>query len=318
MHHSSRTKVGISIGIMLILVWFGAPAASFAQNDGPPPRCFAETGQCLEGTFQFYWQAQGDLPIFGYPIHPADLAVNTETGTLHLAQWLERARFEVHEENSPPYTILLGRLGEERLRQLGVDWRTLPQEPNPRPGCLWFPETGHNVCDQQPGVGFKTYWQRHGLQDRRLTPYGRSLALFGFPITAAQEEVTSSGERILTQWFERARLEWHPANARPYRVLLGRLGSEVAMNRAPEITIQGRVDNVDLVAHRIGLAAKSNGVDTIVVSAETRITRQSDGKNLSIQDIRTIGVQPQGDALWASGQRQDNMLQATYIVILSQ
>ena len=54
-----------------------------------------------------------------------------------------------------------------------------------------------------------------------------SLALFGYPISAAQVETNSSGERVLTQWFERARFEYHPTNPEPYRVLLGRLGAEV-------------------------------------------------------------------------------------------
>ncbi len=30
-----------------------------------------------------------------------------------------------------------------------------------------------------------------------------------------------------TQWFERARFEFHPNNPDPYKVLLGRLGAEV-------------------------------------------------------------------------------------------
>lgn len=39
-------------------------------------------------------------------------------------------------------------------------------------------------------------------------------------------EPTASGAMVLTQWFARARLECHPANAAPYTVLLGRLGTE--------------------------------------------------------------------------------------------
>ncbi len=39
-------------------------------------------------------------------------------------------------------------------------------------------------------------------------------------------ETNSSGANVLTQWFERARLEWHPTNPEPYKVLLGLLGNE--------------------------------------------------------------------------------------------
>jgi hypothetical protein len=38
-------------------------------------------------------------------------------------------------------------------------------------------------------------------------------------------EQGADGRMYLTQWFERARFEYHPENAAPYDVLLGRLGS---------------------------------------------------------------------------------------------
>ncbi len=34
-----------------------------------------------------------------------------EDGTTHVVQWFERARFELHPENAPPYNVLLTRLG---------------------------------------------------------------------------------------------------------------------------------------------------------------------------------------------------------------
>jgi hypothetical protein len=39
-------------------------------------------------------------------------------------------------------------------------------------------------------------------------------------------ERNSSGDNVLTQWFERARFEYHPNKPAQYRVLLGRLGAE--------------------------------------------------------------------------------------------
>jgi hypothetical protein len=52
------------------------------------------------------------------------------------------------------------------------------------------------------------------------------LPVFGYPISA-QQELTIEGQPIQAQWFERNRLELHPENARPYDVLLGRLGVDV-------------------------------------------------------------------------------------------
>jgi hypothetical protein len=50
--------------------------------------------------------------------------------------------------------------------------------------------------------------------------------VFGYPVTAAQPAVGEDGRAYPTQWFERARLEYHGENAPPYDVLLGRLGDQ--------------------------------------------------------------------------------------------
>ncbi len=44
-------------------------------------------------------------------------------------------------------------------------------------------------------------------------------------------ETNAEGHTVLTQWFERARFEYHPDNAAPYKVLLGRLGAQVRNER---------------------------------------------------------------------------------------
>ena len=40
-------------------------------------------------------------------------------------------------------------------------------------------------------------------------------------------EKNQAGHTVLTQWFERARFEWHPNNPEPFKVLLGLLGNEI-------------------------------------------------------------------------------------------
>lgn len=185
--------------------------------------CFPDQPQipaCLEEPFQSFWQRNGGLPVFGYPL--GDVATDPV-----LTQWTERTRLEFFPRNAPAYQIQLGRLGAERLAQLGRSPAGEGREQGPLPGCLWFEQTGHNLCDQARGAGFKSYWQDHGLQIAGLSRYARSLALFGLPLTAARPETNSRGERVLTQWFERGRFEWYPTNPAPYRVLLGLLGYEI-------------------------------------------------------------------------------------------
>jgi len=46
-------------------------------------------------------------------------------------------------------------------------------------------------------------------------------------------ETNANGDTVLTQWFERGRMEWHPNNPANFRVLLGLLGTEVRGNPTP-------------------------------------------------------------------------------------
>lgn len=220
-----RRLVGLlAIGIITLAAW---PQASFAHN-----RCFKETGFCLEEPFSDYWDDNGGLAVFGYPLAAAADERNSDTDKIYSTQWLERNRFEVHPENAgTPYEILLGLLGKVRLAQLG---RGIEPAIEAKDGCLWFKETGHNVCDQSQGLGFKSYWQSHGLKINGLSAYERSLQLFGLPLTEAQVETNANGDTVVTQWFERARFEWHPNNVDQYKVLLGLLGKELRQASAPD------------------------------------------------------------------------------------
>lgn len=165
--------------------------------------------------------------MFGFPITTARDEANRDTGQTYLTQWFERNRFELHPDQAAPYDVLLGRLGDDKLRQTGVDWQTQPQAASVDPNCVWFEQTKHNVCDQEHGLGFKSYWLAHGLNDRALASFAQSLALFGLPLTEPTMQTNSSGATVLTQWFERARFEWHPGKPAQYRVLLGLLGNEL-------------------------------------------------------------------------------------------
>lgn len=124
-----------------------------------------------------------------------------------------------------PYEVLLGRLGAEALQRVGRDWQLEPKASPTTPH--YFAATGHAVAEQ-----FWPYWRNHGLE---LGDPGMSereaLALFGYPITEPKLETNSSGDTVLTQWFERARFEYHPNNPAEYRVLLGRLSADMLVER---------------------------------------------------------------------------------------
>ncbi len=200
-------------------------------------RCFPATGQCISGRFLSFWEENGGLAVFGYPIAAPSQEINRDDGQPYTTQWFERNRFELHPENAAPYDVLLGRLGDDRLRWQSVDWQALPRAAAPQDGCLWFAQTGHTVCDQAAGRGFQTYWRTHGLHDPALNSFQQSLALIGLPLSEATIEINpTDGQPYLTQWFERARFEWHPNEPAEYNVLLGLLGNQLHLTHGQRIS----------------------------------------------------------------------------------
>ncbi len=199
-----------------------AALGPYMQGAYAAPRCFSNTNQCLDGRIRQYWEANGGLAVFGLSITAERPEESRDTGQTYQTQWLERNRFELHPEHAAPYDVLLGRLGADRLRQLGIEWQTFPKA---QPGTLfYFAETGQAILHRP----FAEYWDTHGLELGDTGVSDReSLALFGYPISPARMETNANGDKVLTQWFERARFEYHPGNPDPYKVLLGLLGVEM-------------------------------------------------------------------------------------------
>jgi hypothetical protein len=219
----SGTRKAIA-GVILGLVLSVLPVAALAQNG---ERCFSETGFCISGRIREFWEGNGGLPVFGFPITPQQ--EEQIEGRPFQVQWFERNRLELHPENQRPYDVLLGRLGADRLAQLGRDPFTFPKSEQ-QPNCRFFPETGHNACGD-----ILAAWRANGLEidGRGGKTEAENLALFGLPLSDLMTETLSDGKQYQVQWFERARFELHPENAPPYNVLLGLLGNEVRANAAP-------------------------------------------------------------------------------------
>ena len=177
-------------------------------------RCFPETGHCIAGRIREFWEQNGGLPVFGFPIGP-QRAESVEGQRLQVQQF-ERNRLELHPENARPYDVLLGRLGADRLSQQGRDWTSFPKSA-PKADCRFFAETQHSVCGD-----FLKAWQAHGFEfDGHLgISAAESLALFGLPLTEPTRKMLHDGRTYLVQWFEHARFELHPENVSPYNVLL--------------------------------------------------------------------------------------------------
>jgi hypothetical protein len=275
-YEPERRGRGATLVIVLILLLL-APVFTPMANANPRQRCFVETGYCIQGRFLEYWEQHGGLPIFGYPLGPEVSEVSREDGRSYTVQWFERARFERHPENGRPYDVLLGRLGDDALLLQGRDWWREGREVGPKDECLWFEKTGHNVCDVAPGLGFWSYWRQHGLRSSALDSYGRSLALFGLPLSEARLEINpDDGQPYLIQWFERARFEEHVEQSGASRVLLGLLGNELRGRTTPRylwpgaapagLVIQPRDTRADNSGFVIVLAQLGSGQPTARIS----------------------------------------------------
>jgi hypothetical protein len=124
---------------------------SFPQS-APRAGCrfFAETGHNVCGDIWQTWRANGlefdgrrgtseaeSLALFGLPLSDPHEETFAD-GRTYVVQWFERARFELHPENAPPYHVLLGLLGssvQQRLRATPTSTPTPTPTPTvtPRP-----------------------------------------------------------------------------------------------------------------------------------------------------------------------------------------
>jgi hypothetical protein len=150
--------------------------------------------------FRDFWNANGGLPIFGYPITGEFLSTD-DFGAEVTVQFFERARFEYRPEAAEDDRI--------RVAPLGVAAATLaqPSEILDLEGPCETPlGADHPVC----GV-FLDYWRDFGGE-----------TVFGSPITDA-----FGVDGMTVQFFEYARFEHQPGEwPERHDVLLGRIGAE--------------------------------------------------------------------------------------------
>lgn len=87
------------------------------QNSSPGFQIFPQTGKRVGGKFLEYWQRNGGLAQQGLPISEEFTERSDLDGRDYTVQYFERAVFELHPENQPPYDVLLSQLGTFQYRQ---------------------------------------------------------------------------------------------------------------------------------------------------------------------------------------------------------
>ncbi|MDQ6695568.1 MAG: serine hydrolase [Chloroflexota bacterium] len=173
---------------------------------------FAQTKQTVGHDFLKVWQEFGGKDIFGYPLGPEEVRNGV------LVQPFERGRFELHRENAtgsgPTADVSLANVGSERAAQLNLTW---PRSADTGSAdSKYFADTGQSLSG-----GFLNFWLNNGGE-----------RLFGKPISP-EEEMTNptDGKTYTSQYFERARMEYHPDMPAGHRVVLGALVRELTGSR---------------------------------------------------------------------------------------
>jgi len=178
-------------------------------------RCFPQSGHTVSGAFLRFFETRGGLDIFGYPLTEAFV----ENGLT--VQYFQRAKMEWHPNNPPNYRVQLALLGDligSKSPPISKNEIPSPRDSNRR----YYPQTGHTIS-----FSFLRYFDTRG-----------GLDIFGYPIS---ELLVENG--LIVQYFQRARMEWHP-NLNGGSVLLGLLGDEyLKMYPAPFTVSQAQACN---------------------------------------------------------------------------
>jgi hypothetical protein len=114
-------KAGTPDAVMLAAVgmWV-TQGRNFPQiepfDNTPTDWYFPQTGHSVKQPFLGYWQQQGGVAIFGYPISEELPEINPSDGKVYTVQYFERARFEWHPTFAgTPNEVQLGLIGKQAL-----------------------------------------------------------------------------------------------------------------------------------------------------------------------------------------------------------
>ncbi len=194
------------LGWLVVLGVLGSLLAVIVnvQAQAEPLQYFPLTGHTVRGDFLAFFNARGGAEILGYPITEAFIQDGRQV------QYFQRMRLDLYPENEASWRVQTGPLGN--LLGLGAPPISAADIPaSGDPNRRYFPETGHIVV-----FSFLNFYNAHGGSD-----------MFGLPIT---EYDSKNG----IQYFQRARMEWHPNAPAEQRVRLGNLGETYAVLNLPQ------------------------------------------------------------------------------------
>lgn len=193
-----KKAAALTVTFWLNLIFILALVSTASGQSASGDEAYFDSGFVVRGEFLAFYNRHGGLRTFGYPLTIAF----EENG--QQVQYFQAGRMELHTENPPGQRVVMGAIAEEMVAL---------ESPLPEPATItdarFFPETGHTVA-----AAFLRYFDTLG-----------GVQFFGYPITGMMSE-----QGYIVQYFQRARLEWHPQNPPSLRIQLGRLGEDYLNN----------------------------------------------------------------------------------------
>jgi hypothetical protein len=249
----------VCLAAVLLIATF---QAGLAQQE--PATYFAETGHYVTEPFLSALETTGNTEVWGRPITESF----EENG--RLVQYFERGRWECVEQAQGPCQTTLSPLGE-MLGHRTPRVASVPDSMISSDLCLYFSETGHNVC-----FSFLGFYLQNGGPD-----------VLGPPIS----ELTLEGDTIW-QYFRRARIEWHTDAPAREAMRLGSLGSEYFVARKLETSLLAAVESPGVLQPAPGVVSVGSRVK--VIDTEGLGLRMRAGPGLAHPTVATLH---EGDAL---------------------
>ncbi|MCE1254345.1 MAG: hypothetical protein LWX83_12460 [Anaerolineae bacterium] len=199
-----------------------------AQTSSPGQIFVSQTGHFVRGEFlKTYISNTNYLTIFGYPI--TDEIIDPTNG--QTVQYFQRARFDLIKDNQGMH-IEIAPLGS-LLYQAGGEVRSDLSNSNK---CRYFEPTGKSVC-----LSFLDFYEQN-----------QGDIYFGYPISDFEIH-----DGLLVQYFEKARLEWHPEKSAGEKITLtdlgrlyfdARVGDPLLLEPAPSNNLIGESTRINVQA----------------------------------------------------------------------
>ncbi len=170
-------SIGISLGRLGAEVVRGRLDAPFmpltradfgADRDGR--RFFPQTGHGITGLFDAYWEQNGGLGVFGFPLSETTREAVGEKKDVITVQYFERARFELAKDASGKDTIRLATLGREfaLAQNLGV------------------PPVPKNAAAQEFSASLWPKWIDVNLKTQHLIAYEGNAVVQQYDVTSGE------------------------------------------------------------------------------------------------------------------------------------